>query len=180
MSIFRVLNDEARMKDGLLPFAESERTWHLSPKMEDLSLKTILKKVNRKYEIPYLAGYSEDGKTIYIDKDMPEKFESKGKTFYTDQYLVLHEVVEKSLIDSYGLDYFTAHQIAYRAEMAAVEVDKINWKDYDDFMKKWVKKIDHFDRNSKENSFPYDLDLTPYVDEKDKQLITKLKKAKPA
>lgn len=29
-------------------------------------------KINHKFDIPYLAGYSTDGKTVYVDKDLPD------------------------------------------------------------------------------------------------------------
>jgi hypothetical protein len=75
---------------------------------------------DRKHDIPYLAGYSLDGKTIYIDRHMPASFKFKGRTINTDRFLVLHEEVEKTLIDQLGLHYLHAHQIATRAEEAAV------------------------------------------------------------
>jgi len=42
--------------------------------MIDQALDAIcrrVKKSDRKHDIPYLAGYSLDGKTIYIDRRMP-------------------------------------------------------------------------------------------------------------
>jgi hypothetical protein len=40
-----------------------------------------------------------------------------------------------------GLHYLHAHQIATRAEQAAVRAVGINWRDYDRFMQKYVKRI---------------------------------------
>ena len=37
-----------------------------------------VKKFDRKHDIPYLAGYSQDGKTIYIDRHMPRSFKYRG------------------------------------------------------------------------------------------------------
>ena len=51
------------------------------------------------WDIPYLAGYSKDGKTIYIDRDL-KKWEWLGKWVNTDRFLFLHEKVEKSIIDA--------------------------------------------------------------------------------
>ena len=37
----------------------------------------ILKRVNkidRRYDIPYVAGYSRDGQTVFIDRHMPRRF----------------------------------------------------------------------------------------------------------
>ena len=55
-----------------------------------------------KHDIPYLAGYSLDGKTIYIDRHMPQIFKFRGRTIDTDRFLILHEEVEKTLIDQLG------------------------------------------------------------------------------
>jgi len=57
-------------------------------------------KLVRKYDIPLLAGYSQDGSEIYIDKDMPDGYESRtGGYVYVIPYLVMHEGIEKALID---------------------------------------------------------------------------------
>lgn len=75
--------------------------WKLSSSILDAAMQAIDDgfEVNRDYHIPYVAGYSEDGKTIYIDSRMPEGFESKsGKFISTDQYLIFHEAIEKILM----------------------------------------------------------------------------------
>ena len=36
-------------------------------------------KVNHKYDVPYVAGYSADGRTIYIDRDLTKTFAYDGK-----------------------------------------------------------------------------------------------------
>ena len=97
--------------------------WYVSSLMMDRALDAIcrrVKKLDRKHDIPYLAGYSLDGKTIYIDRHMPQIFKFRGRKIDTDRFLILHEEVEKTLIDQLGLHYLHAHQIATRAEEAAV------------------------------------------------------------
>ena len=97
--------------------------WYVSSLMMDRALDAIcrrVKKFDRAHDIPYLAGYSLDGETIYIDRHMPASFKFRGRTIDTDRFLVLHEEVEKTLIDQLGLHYLHAHQIATRAEEAAV------------------------------------------------------------
>jgi hypothetical protein len=125
---------------------------------------------DRKHDIPYLAGYSLDGKTIYIDRHMPASFKFKGRTINTDRFLVLHEEVEKTLIDQLGLHYLHAHQIATRAEEAAVRAAGLEWRDYDRFMQKFVKRIGD-ERLSK---IPRDLDTKPYRDEHDDDLLRRM------
>src|SRR5579864_2654113 len=118
--------------------------WYVSSLMMDRALDAIcrrVKKFDRTHDIPYLAGYSLDGNTIYIDRHMLKSFEFRGRTIDTDRFLVLHEEVEKTLIDQLGLHYLHAHQIATRAEEAAVRAAGVEWRAYDRFMQKYVKHI---------------------------------------
>src|SRR5258708_872858 len=94
---------------------------YVSGLMLDRALDAIASRVgpiDRSHDIPYLAGYSIDGRRIYIDRHLPPTFEHRGKKFGVDRYLLLHEEVEKTLIDALGLHYQHAHQIATRAEEA--------------------------------------------------------------
>jgi hypothetical protein len=150
--------------------------WYVSSLMMDRALDAVarrVKKLDRKHDIPYLAGYSQDGKTIYIDRHMPAKMEYKGRKIDTDRFLLLHEEVEKTLIDQLGLHYLHAHQIATRAEEAAVRAAGISWRDYDRFMQKYVKRMGD-ERLAK---VPADLDLKPYRDEHDTELLQRMAKS---
>jgi len=150
--------------------------WYVSSLMLDRALDAILrrvKKLDRTHDIPYLAGYSVDGGTIYIDRHLPRTMNYKGRKVEIERYLIMHEEVEKTLIDQLGLHYLHAHQIATRAEEAAVRADGILWRDYDRFMQKYVKHIGD-ERLSK---VPADLDLKPYRDEHDTDLIKRMRKA---
>ena len=147
--------------------------WYVSSLMLDRALDAILRRVktlDRKHDIPYLAGYSEDGKTIYIDRHLPRSFKLRGRSIFVDRYLILHEEVEKTLIDQLGLHYLHAHQIATRAEEAAVRADRIEWREYDRFMQKYVKRIG----DERLTKVPADLDLKPYRDEHDFELIKRM------
>src|SRR5580700_11008336 len=147
--------------------------WYVSSLMMDRALDAIcrhVKKFDRSHDIPYLAGYSRDGKTIYIDRHMPQSFKYRGRDIETDRFLVLHEEVEKTLIDRLGLHYLHAHQIATRAEQAAVRAAGISWRAYDRFMQKYVKRFGD-ERLSK---VPADLDTKPYRDEHDLDLLHRM------
>lgn len=147
--------------------------WYISSLMMDRALDAILrrvKKLDRKHDIPYLAGYSQDGKTIYIDRHLPETFTFRGRTIDVDRFLILHEEVEKTLIDQLGLHYLHAHQIATRAEEAAVHAQRITWKAYDRFMQKYVKRIG----DERLIKVPDDLDLKPYRDYHDYDLLHRM------
>jgi hypothetical protein len=147
--------------------------WYISSLMLDRALDAILrrvKKLDREHDIPYLAGYSQDGKTIYIDRHLPKTFTFRGRTIEVDRFLVLHEEVEKTLIDQLGLHYLHAHQIATRAEEAAVHAQKITWEAYDRFMQKYVKAIG----DERLTKVPVDLDLKPYRDYHDYDLLRQM------
>ena len=147
--------------------------WYVSSLMMDRALDAIcrrVKKLDRSHDIPYLAGYSLDGKTIYIDRHMPKFFKFRGRKIDTDRFLILHEEVEKTLIDQLGLHYLHAHQIATRAEEAAVRAAGITWRKYDQFMQKYVKHIG----DERLTKVPKDLDLKPYRDEHDDDLLRRM------
>ncbi|HXD14161.1 MAG TPA: hypothetical protein VNU65_08280 [Xanthobacteraceae bacterium] len=147
--------------------------WYVSSLMMDRALDAVVrrvKKFDRKHDIPYLAGYSKDGKTIYIDRHMPRSFKFHGRVIETDRFLILHEEVEKTLIDQLGLHYLHAHQIATRAEQAAVRAAGFNWRDYDRFMQKYVKHIG----DERLTKVPDDLDTKPYRDEHDDDLLQRM------
>jgi hypothetical protein len=129
-----------------------------------------VKHFDRRHDIPYLAGYSLNGKTIYIDRHMPKSFKFRGRTIETDRFLVLHEEVEKTLIDQLGLHYLHAHQIATRAEQAAVRAAGISWRAYDSFMQKYVKR----DGDERLTNVPANLDTKPYRDEHDLDLLRRM------
>jgi hypothetical protein len=147
--------------------------WYISDLMMDRALDAIVRRaktIDRRHDIPYLAGYSRNGKIIYIDRHMPETMRYGGRDINTDRYLILHEEVEKTLIDQLGLHYLHAHQIASRAEQAAVRAAGIRWRDYDRFMQKYVKRIG----DERLTKVPADLDLKPYRDEHDDDLVKRM------
>jgi hypothetical protein len=143
---------------------------YVSGLMMERAVDAVMRRVgrlDRDHDIPYLAGYSNNGKVIYIDRMMPTGFKLKGAWFETDPFLILHEEVEKTMIDQLGLHYLHAHQIATRAEQAAVRAAGHSWQAYDDFMitKVAAKKI---------TKVPADLDLKPYRDEHDHDMLTRM------
>ena len=134
------------------------------------ALRRRVRKVDHTYDIPYVAGYSRDGRTVYIDRHLPRSFRSWTSRVYVTPFLLTHEIVEKALLDELGLHYLHAHQIAIRSERAAVEAAGVSWRTYEGFMKKHEKQIE---REALQR-VPADLDLTPYRDEKDFKLLHQL------
>ena len=150
--------------------------WYVSSLMMDRALDAVIrraKKIDCDHDIPYVAGYSKDGKTIYIDRHMPKSFKFRSRVIETDRFLLLHEEVEKTLIDQLGLHYLHAHQIATRAEQAAVRAAGVNWRDYDRFMEKYVKQLG----DERLTRVPADLDEKPYRDEHDYDLLRRMEAA---
>jgi len=148
----------------------------VNSKMLCQSVDEILTRVrlDRDHDIPYLAGYSVDRTKIYIDRHLEKCcVDHLGRRHDVDKFLILHEATEKAMIDTWGLHYQHAHQIALRAEEAAVRAEGIEWRDYDRFMQQWIKTAD----SSKLTKVPANLDLTPYLDENDGELIKVMQRA---
>lgn len=128
--------------------------------------------ISRDYDIPYVAGYSMDGRTIFIDRHMPKSLAIGGRRVDTDRFIALHEIVEKALLDQLRFHYLHAHQIALRTEQAAVRAAGIRWRIYDRFTKTNMKLIEH----ERLKKVPASLDLTPYRDEEDFETLQRLVK----
>lgn len=126
--------------------------------------------IDRTYDIPYIAGYSTNGNTVFIDRHMPKSFVTKGRRVATDRFLATHEIVEKALLDQLELHYLHAHQIALRTEQAAVRAADINWHDYNAFTKRYEKSIG----SERLTRVPRQLDLTPYQNEEDFALLKRM------
>ena len=126
--------------------------------------------VNRNYDIPYIAGYSQDGCTVFIDRHLPRTFRWLMKTVRVEPFLMTHEIVEKALLDELRLHYLHAHQIAVRIERDAVKAAGVSWWAYQRFMKQHEKVIEE----ERLIRVPATLDLTPYRDERDFALLHRL------
>ena len=68
------------------------------------------------------------------------------------------------------MGYLHAHQIATRAEQAAVRASGVTWQAYDRFMREFVKRIG----DETLSRVPRDLDLKPYKDEHDDGLLLRI------
>lgn len=124
-----------------------------------------------KYDVPYVAGYSEDGKTIYIDRHIKLKMKN-GKD--VTPLIVTHEVVEKALLDIFDLDYQQAHHIATYLEHEAASKSGIDWRQYTKLLDPQMKRVG----SEKIKAVPPDLDLEPYKDEHDTTELKRLRDAR--
>ena len=114
-------------------------------------------RVNQDYDIPYVAGYSTDAKTIYFDRH----YRNMMGDVDTVPFITIHERTEKALIDLFGLDYQEAHDIAEHVERSAVRRAGIDWNKYDSFVMGQYKTIG----KEQIKRVPKDLDMTPYREE---------------
>ena len=155
------------------PLKSARPEWLIGQKMMDHAMKSIRSRTHleRDYDIPYLAGYSLDGHTIFIDRHMPKSFVYRRRKVSTDRFLIVHEAVEKSLIQLLGMHYLHAHQIALHAEQAAVRAEGVTWEAYDKFMQDNIKVIG----DEKLSRVPDTLDLTPYRDFHDEEELAKMR-----
>ena len=115
--------------------------------------------INRKYDVPFIAGYSKDGKTIYIDRHFNPMFGDINVM----RFLLIHEKTEKALLDFYNLDYQQAHHLATHYEHQQVDLAGINWREYTKHFSVYEKNLEH----EHLTKVPPDLDLEPYKDEHD-------------
>lgn len=136
------------------------------------AIRRRIKKVDHSYDIPFIAGSSTDGKTIYIDRHLPRTFSWLLKKVRVEQFIVVHEAVEKALLDKLELHYLHAHQIALRMEHDAIKEAGVSWYIYQGFMKKYEKPISE----EKLKRVPRNLELQPYRDEKEFSLLEKMVK----
>ena len=149
------------------------------PVVERMMLRLF--KIDVSYDIPYVAGYSQDGTIIYIDRDVPKTFEWAGRQVLTSKFLCDHEHTEKSVIDAIrearerelqrllillrmtGPDdqvYYHAHGVATTFEEYDVttNIGPSGLKFYNDLMVKQVKRAGE----ESIKRVPAELDMTPY------------------
>ena len=117
------------------------------------------RRTNDDFDLPYLAGYSKDGKTIYFDRHFPEFITIHGRKVNGRRFIQIHEETEKSVIDALGRPYKEAHEIANAAERRAVVAYGIPWSSYERAIKPFIKA----DELEKIVQIPPDLDWTPYL-----------------
>lgn len=131
------------------------------------------------YDIPYTAGYSKDGFTIYMDYSVPQFLDvlargSRTKTVKVDIWksFAVHEMTEKSLEDKpYFWDYSISHEDALRAERLYVESIGADFNDYN---KKTLEIVDRIMKRDSYPNCPKDLDLQPYKDDNDTAILKKM------
>ncbi|HET9285711.1 MAG TPA: hypothetical protein VFR24_27480 [Candidatus Angelobacter sp.] len=153
----------------------------LNKLMRDPQIMDLFHRARRiccEYDIPYLAGYSVDGQTIYIDRHLPDEisFEYHGRkhSFRPDRFLQDHESFEKAIMDALGWQYSPAHEAATGFERRHVLAAGLPWDGYEKALKPFIKADEH----EKIQSVPSDLDMRPYTEPPvDEALVARMHKA---
>jgi hypothetical protein len=118
--------------------------------------------MNKEYDLPYLAGYSKDGKTVYIDRHLPQMLtcEEDGRKFEFNpaSFVRRHEIMEKACIDVLGWGYSHAHGAGNGYERRGVLAAGMFWDPYNKALTPYIKA----DEKEKLVKIPPDLDMTPY------------------
>lgn len=89
-------------------------------------------RIDNRYWVPLLGGTARDWdkRTVYFDCRFSRYLDISGKRVDVWRYVLIHECVERTLMDELGLPYAIAHTFATAAERSAVEADGHSWDDY--------------------------------------------------
>jgi hypothetical protein len=105
--------------------------------------------INRSYDVPYLAGSSNDDKTVYIDRRVPKRIAVKranGKGYESidpAEFLAEHEREEHKAMRA-GKPYEKAHvENGTAAERAKVKAHGLDWDHYEEVMDGLLSHIEH-------------------------------------
>lgn len=138
-----------------------------SPPVRDRLL--MQRKISRDYDMPYVGGYSTDGKTIYLDRHLPEEVEleldGQKKLVRPDMFLAEfrgHEPVEWSVMDGLGWTYGHAHN----GPATGSERRKVLIYLGPGWWGPWQRCMEHYikvDAHEKIVKMPKDYDLRPIL-----------------
>ena len=135
---------------------------------------------NNDFNIPFIGSYSNDGRTIYFDRNLPERItlrhDGQTREIAPREFISPHECFEKSVIDALGWSYFPAHAAAtaYEKRNLFQRLGPQWWGPYTHEMDGYASADEH------ENirRVPKDLDMTPYLAPPvNRRLVEAMKKA---
>lgn len=132
---------------------------------------TTYRKFNHVFNVPLAGGSSMDNKVTYEDQAIPTEYtQTGGQKVEAWKYLSVHEFIEKILIDAFikmGFPenevYLPAHGAATAVELAAVQDDGLDVKQYDRFWGQWEKFAAKHELG---DGTPPNLELAPYKEGK--------------
>jgi hypothetical protein len=117
------------------------------------------------HDIPFIGGYSKDGKTVYYDRSLPKLIEltqdGHKKEINPREFIRHHEMFEKAIIDVLGWSYFPAHAAAtaYEKRHVLQRLGPEWWMPYTHSMDGFADRDEH----ETVKSVPKDLDMAPYL-----------------
>ena len=124
--------------------------------------------IDQSYDIAYIAGISNDLRTLYVDRHFPlHNFDDAGDV--SDE-LWLHECGEALFILIWGDHYLQAHHMITVVEHDLVVQRGVNWHGYSSSFDLYDKR----DTHEKILRSPADLFLRPYVDSGDFVLLARI------
>ncbi len=128
--------------------------------------------IDNTYDVPYLAGYNVAGTVIYWDRKVPRVFPvgKEGTDVDILPFVVLHETVEQHIEEVFGFKYGKSHLIAIGAERVAVTESGLDWDTYNKHFHYWIEKC-----RREFSHTPPDLDMQPYIDSKDIEIINRMR-----
>lgn len=135
----------------------------LSKQALDLAVRTLWRNVRivRDYWVPLLGGSARNWQTpvVYFDVRFRNELLVGGRVMQPYRYVLIHECVERTMMDELHLPYDVAHTFATAAERSAVEADGFSWPAYTAALQPILKLA-----RTKPQSYdvPPDLDQRPY------------------
>lgn len=138
--------------------------------MADEGLQKLVNRyrnTDHSHDIPYLGGISNDGATVYLDKNLADvvSWEEDGRKQAIEpaEFTALHEKWEKAIVDLYKWRYDEAHKYATAIERRAVMQAGKNWVGYSKALKPFIASAEK-EGFSTIIKVPGDLSLYPYKD----------------
>lgn len=126
----------------------------------------------RNYDVAYLAGYSKNGRSFYIDRHLPLHLRAGTRSF-TTALVINHERMEAAIIHGLGWGYAQAHTMAENYEDQIYKNLGYDPQKVEAAYQPYIKAAAH----EKIKLVPKDLDLTPYIDSHDTKLLKAIQRA---
>jgi hypothetical protein len=111
-------------------------------------------------KIPLTGGSSVDGKTYFLDPDIPKNLR---------QFVLWHERTEKAFRAVLKMDYGKAHNLATCAEHILVDSKDVNWTAY----KSTIGKIVRENEKEAPHKMPVGFDVGPYRESGEMKLLSR-------
>lgn len=130
-------------------------------------------RIVRTYDIAYIAGISNSGEVIYIDRHFPlTSYPVLFRRYDVTDELILHEGDEQIYIEYFGDHYLRAHRLVTVAEHDLVVRRRIDWRPYEAGFERFAKVDERLESITRS---PSDLFLRPYIDSRDTKTLERIR-----